>query len=84
MTARETQEHMQSLGSAEAASQAARFFKTGPAQYGEADVFLTRDDPFDRPSNYAKSRVIASALTSSRGWFRWLRTMVPGSMPKPW
>ena len=40
----------------------------------------------DRPGvvAHANSRVMASALTSSRGWFKWLKTMVPGSMPKPW
>ncbi len=31
---------MRALGSPEKASQAARFFKTGPGQYGEGDLFL--------------------------------------------
>jgi hypothetical protein len=34
MTAREVQEHVQSLGSPEATVQAARFFKSAPGQYG--------------------------------------------------
>jgi 3-methyladenine DNA glycosylase AlkD len=40
MTARQVQERMHSVGSSEAAAQAARFFKTGPGKYGEGDVFL--------------------------------------------
>ena len=40
MTASEVQEHMRTLGHPEAAAQAARYFKTGPGQYGEGDVFL--------------------------------------------
>jgi 3-methyladenine DNA glycosylase AlkD len=40
MTAILAQERLRSLGSPEAAAQAARFFKTGPGQYGEGDVFL--------------------------------------------
>ncbi len=33
---------------------------------------------------HANSAVTGSACTSSRGWFRWLRTIVRGSMPKAW
>jgi 3-methyladenine DNA glycosylase AlkD len=40
MTAREIQERLRGLGSPEAVAQAARYFKTGPGQYGEGDVFL--------------------------------------------
>jgi 3-methyladenine DNA glycosylase AlkD len=40
MTAREIQDRLRGLGSPEAAAMAARFFKTGPGQYGEGDVFL--------------------------------------------
>jgi 3-methyladenine DNA glycosylase AlkD len=40
MTATEIQSHLRSLGSAEAAAQAARFFKTGPGQYSAGDTFL--------------------------------------------
>jgi 3-methyladenine DNA glycosylase AlkD len=40
ITAREIQEALRSLGSPEAAAAAARFFKTGPGEYGEGDVFL--------------------------------------------
>jgi 3-methyladenine DNA glycosylase AlkD len=40
MTAREIQERLRGLGSPEAAAQAARYFKTGPGQYGEGDIFL--------------------------------------------
>jgi 3-methyladenine DNA glycosylase AlkD len=40
MTAAEIQEQLRRLGSPEAAAQAARFFKTGPGQYGEGDLFL--------------------------------------------
>jgi 3-methyladenine DNA glycosylase AlkD len=40
MTAGEIQSHVRSLGSPEAAAQAARFFKTGAGQYGEGDTFL--------------------------------------------
>jgi 3-methyladenine DNA glycosylase AlkD len=40
MTARNVQEQLRSLGSPETAALAARFFKTGPGEYGEGDVFL--------------------------------------------
>jgi 3-methyladenine DNA glycosylase AlkD len=40
MTVAEIQQHLRGLGSAGAAAQAARFFKTGPGQYGEGDIFL--------------------------------------------
>src|SRR5271163_3788833 len=40
MTAREVQEQLRSLGRPEAAALAARFFKTGPGEYGEGDIFL--------------------------------------------
>lgn len=40
MTARLIQEHLRSLSSPEASAAAARFFKTGPGQYAEGDVFL--------------------------------------------
>ncbi len=39
-TAREIQDRLRGLGSPEAAAFAARYFKTGPGQYGEGDVFL--------------------------------------------
>jgi 3-methyladenine DNA glycosylase AlkD len=39
-TAREIQARLRELGSPEAAAFAARYFKTGPGQYGEGDVFL--------------------------------------------
>jgi 3-methyladenine DNA glycosylase AlkD len=39
-TAREIQENLRGLGSPEAAGFAARYFKTGPGQYGEGDIFL--------------------------------------------
>ncbi len=37
-----------------------------------------------RSSSHPNSRVTASALTSSRGWFRWFMTIVAGSMAKAW
>jgi 3-methyladenine DNA glycosylase AlkD len=40
MNAREIQDQLRSLGSPEAAAFAARYFRTGPGQYGEGDVFL--------------------------------------------
>jgi 3-methyladenine DNA glycosylase AlkD len=40
MTAAEIQAQLRSLGTPESAIQAARFFKTGPGQYGEGDIFL--------------------------------------------
>jgi 3-methyladenine DNA glycosylase AlkD len=40
MTARQAQERLRGLASPEAAALAARFFKTGPGQYGEVHVFL--------------------------------------------
>jgi 3-methyladenine DNA glycosylase AlkD len=40
MTASEIQDRLRAMGSPEAAAQAARFFKTGPGQYGEGDIFL--------------------------------------------
>ncbi len=40
MTAREIQDRLRTLGNPEAAAFAARYFKTGPGQYGEGDVFL--------------------------------------------
>jgi 3-methyladenine DNA glycosylase AlkD len=39
-TARDVQEHLRSLGNPEAATAAERFFKTGPGQYAEGDLFL--------------------------------------------
>jgi 3-methyladenine DNA glycosylase AlkD len=39
-TATELRRHLCRLGSPEAAAACARFFKTGPGQYGEGDVFL--------------------------------------------
>ncbi len=39
-TARDALNRLQALGSLEAAATAARYFKTGPGQYGEGDVFL--------------------------------------------
>jgi 3-methyladenine DNA glycosylase AlkD len=39
-TAHEIQARLRELGSPEAAAFAARYFKTGPGQYGEGDVFL--------------------------------------------
>lgn len=39
-TAVEALERLRTLGSPEAAAFAARYFKTGPGQYGEGDVFL--------------------------------------------
>jgi 3-methyladenine DNA glycosylase AlkD len=40
MTTHEIQDRLRSMGNAEAAAFAARYFKTGPGQYGEGDVFL--------------------------------------------
>ena len=40
MTARIVQERLRSLSSPEAAAAAARYFKTGPGEYGEGDIFL--------------------------------------------
>src|SRR5262245_55778318 len=40
MTARTIQARLRGLGSPEAAAFLARYFKTGPGQYGEGDVFL--------------------------------------------
>jgi 3-methyladenine DNA glycosylase AlkD len=40
MTAHKVQARLRSLSSPEAAALAARFFKSGPGQYGEGDVFL--------------------------------------------
>ncbi len=40
MTTREIQQRLRSLGNPEAAAFAARYFKTGPGQYGEGDTFL--------------------------------------------
>jgi 3-methyladenine DNA glycosylase AlkD len=40
MTVSQIQESLRKLGSPEAAAMAARFFKTGPGQYGEGDIFL--------------------------------------------
>ncbi len=40
MTAKGVQERLRSLANAEYAVQAARYFKTGPGQYGEGDIFL--------------------------------------------
>ncbi len=40
MTADEVQTRLRSLGNAEDAAIVARFFKTGPGEYGEGDVFL--------------------------------------------
>jgi 3-methyladenine DNA glycosylase AlkD len=40
MTGSEIQERLRSLGSPDAAAMAARYFKTGPGQYGAGDIFL--------------------------------------------
>jgi 3-methyladenine DNA glycosylase AlkD len=40
LTARDAQARLRDLGSPEAAALAARYFKTGPGEYGEGDVFL--------------------------------------------
>ena len=40
MNAREVQERLRSLAEPEAAATAARYFKTGPGEYGNGDVFL--------------------------------------------
>jgi 3-methyladenine DNA glycosylase AlkD len=40
MTTQEIQTRLRSLGNAETAASAARYFKTAPGQYGEGDVFL--------------------------------------------
>lgn len=40
MTAKEARKKLASLASPEAARAAARFFKTGPGQYGEGDTFI--------------------------------------------
>jgi 3-methyladenine DNA glycosylase AlkD len=40
LTARDLQARLRDLGSPGAAAHAARFFKTGPGQYGEGDLFL--------------------------------------------
>jgi 3-methyladenine DNA glycosylase AlkD len=39
-TASDVQRYLHSLGSPDGAAAAARFFKTGPGEYGEGDVFL--------------------------------------------
>jgi 3-methyladenine DNA glycosylase AlkD len=40
MTSEEIQEHLRSLGSPEVAKTSAWFFKTGPGQYGQGDIFI--------------------------------------------
>jgi 3-methyladenine DNA glycosylase AlkD len=40
LTARDALDRLHALGSPEAAAFAARYFKTGPGQYGEGDLFL--------------------------------------------
>ena len=40
MTASDIQKRLRALGSPEAAAMAARFFKSGPGQYGEGDILL--------------------------------------------
>jgi 3-methyladenine DNA glycosylase AlkD len=40
MTAGEVKKRLAALGSPEAAKHLARFFKTGPGQYGEGDIFI--------------------------------------------
>src|SRR5689334_7339801 len=40
MTAKEARKKMKALSSAKVAKSAARFFKTGPGQYGEGDTFI--------------------------------------------
>src|SRR5687767_11166649 len=39
-TAAAIEKHLRSLGSPQGAESAARFFKTGPGQYGDGDRFL--------------------------------------------
>jgi 3-methyladenine DNA glycosylase AlkD len=40
MNAAQIQRHLQSLANSHSAALAARYFKTGPGQYGEGDIFL--------------------------------------------
>jgi 3-methyladenine DNA glycosylase AlkD len=40
MTAAQIQNQLRAMGSVEAAAHAGRYFKTGPGQYGEGDIFL--------------------------------------------
>lgn len=40
MTAKEAKKKLKSLASPEVATSSARFFKTGPGQYGEGDIFI--------------------------------------------
>src|SRR2546428_10127576 len=56
MSAEQVRRELQSLGDAKKASMVKRFFKTGPGQYGEGDVFLGIKVP--------QSRQIAKKYTS--------------------
>ena len=40
ITAQKAQERLRGVGSPEVAAVSARFFKTGPGEYGEGDVFI--------------------------------------------
>lgn len=48
MTAKEVKQKLKSLASADVAKVSMRFFKTGPGQYGEGDVFIGIKVPFLR------------------------------------
>jgi hypothetical protein len=57
MTASEIQQHLRGLSSPEGVAMAARFFKTGPGQYGEGDILLgLRDEVMHRLSKPAAAR----------------------------
>ena len=47
-------------------------------------VSLRVNLPLHRAKNHPSNAVTHSPFTNSRGWFRWLYTMVSGLMPTAW
>ncbi len=64
MTAQTIQQRLEELGDAEKAVHAQRYFKTGPGQYGEGDVFLGIRVPVLRKLARDYQRLLLAETTS--------------------
>lgn len=76
MDANQVLERLRAMGSPEAAVFAARYFKTGPGQYGEGDVFLgIRVGPLRQLARELKELPEAEVLTLLRSKFHEARLL---------